>query len=176
MNTQQGVSTYDTNHNGETAVMSQTISITSAAFKNESDIPSRFSCQGDNISPALSWSNVPNGMKSFALVLEDPDAPSGTFFHWVIWNIPASEKGLAENIPQHDSLPNGTRQGTNGANKIGYTGPCPPAGNAHRYYFRLYALDTNLNLSSDATHDKLISAMEGHILGEGEIMGKYHRG
>ncbi|HWF43135.1 MAG TPA: YbhB/YbcL family Raf kinase inhibitor-like protein [Candidatus Kapabacteria bacterium] len=175
MKAQQGTSTYDTNHNGETAVMSQTISVTSTAFQNESNIPRRFSCQGDNISPAISWSDVPNGTKSFALVLEDPDAPSGTFIHWVIWNIPASEKGLAENIPQQDSLPNGARQGTNGGNKIGYSGPCPPAGNAHRYYFRLYALDTNLDLPGNTTRDKLMSAIEGHILGEGELMGRYQR-
>ena len=170
MNAQQN---QHNNGNGETMVMSAAMTLSSAGFQNEAAIPRRFSCQGDNISPALSWTDIPQGTQSFALVCEDPDAPGGTFIHWVIWNIPATEKGLAEHIPTSDSLPNGVRQGINSGKKIGYMGPCPPAGNAHRYYFRLYALDTKLDLSGEVTRDKLISAVHDHVLGEGEIMGTY---
>jgi Raf kinase inhibitor-like YbhB/YbcL family protein len=166
---------YNNNGNSDTMVMSATMTISSTGFQNESSIPRRFSCQGDNSSPALSWTDVPHGTKTFALVCEDPDAPNGTFIHWVIWNIPSTENGLAESIPQHDSLPNGARQGINGAKKVGYMGPCPPPGNAHRYYFRLFALDKKLDLSGEVTRDKLMSAIHGHVLGEGEIMGTYQR-
>ncbi|MDP4199423.1 MAG: YbhB/YbcL family Raf kinase inhibitor-like protein [Bacteroidota bacterium] len=158
-----------------TMVMAQTMTMTSNAFKNDESIPQRYSCQGDNLSPALSWGNTPNGTNSYALVCEDPDAPHGTFIHWVVYNIPAGEHGLGENIPKKNVLPNGTRQGKNGAGQTGYSGPCPPAGKAHRYYFRLYALDSHINIAGDVTRDKLMSAIEGHVLGEGEIMGTYQR-
>ncbi len=168
-----------TNGNGDTmamdssSVMEATMTLSSPAFKNNAPIPQHFSCRGENISPALSWSGAPKEAKSFALLLEDPDAPSGTFYHWVIYNIPASEHGLAENIARRDPLPNGARQGTNSAQQLGYMGPCPPAGKAHRYYFKLYALDTEINIPGEATHERLVSALQGHILAEGEMIGTF---
>ena len=170
-----------TNGNGDmmtmdsSSVTEATMTVSSTAFKNNAAIPQRFSCQGDDISPALSWSSAPEETKSFALILEDPDAPHGTFYHWVIYNIPATEHGLAENIARREPLPNGARQGINSAQQLGFMGPCPPAGKAHRYYFKLYALDTEINIPGEATHNKLESAMRGHILAEGEIMGTYQR-
>jgi Raf kinase inhibitor-like YbhB/YbcL family protein len=163
----------DTSHATATATAA-TITISSPAFQNGSSIPVRYTCQGENISPALTWSAAP-GAKSYALVCEDPDAPHGTFIHWVIYNIPPSEKGLAENIPQLATLPNGMKQGMNGANKVGYMGPCPPTGKPHRYYFRLYAVGETLNLSGDVTRDLLMAAIQGHIVGMGELMGTYQR-
>ncbi len=152
-----------------------TMKVSSTGFKNQSKILQRYSCQGENISPDLAWSSAPDGTKSIALVCEDPDAPHGTFIHWVMYNIPSSETGLAENIPQSESLPDGARQGQNGAGKVGYTGPCPPPGKPHRYYFRLYALDTQLAIAGDVTRDKLMSATQGHVLAKGELLGIYQR-
>jgi len=123
----------------------------------------------------LAWGDAPGNIKSYALVCEDPDAPMGTFIHWVIYNIPASERGLAENIPTIDSLKNGTHQGKNGTNKIGYFGPCPPPGKLHHYHFKLFGLDQKLNLTGDITRDILISAIQGHIIAEGELVGTYMR-
>jgi Raf kinase inhibitor-like YbhB/YbcL family protein len=164
-----------TNENGDTTTTEATMTLSSTAFKNDSAIPQRFSCQGEDISPMLTWSSAPEETKSFALVIEDPDAPNGTFIHWVIYNIPSSEHGLAENIARRDPLPNGARQGTNSAQQLGYMGPCPPAGKAHRYYFKLFALDTEINIPGEATHDKLMSTIQGHILAKGEIMGTYQK-
>lgn len=163
--------------NGSTDTMTAeaTITLSSSAFKNNAVIPQRFSCQGENISPDLAWSSAPKETKSFALIVEDPDAPHGTFYHWIMYNIPASERGLDENIAKRDTLPNGTRQGTNSFQQMGYGGPCPPPGNAHRYYFKLYALDTQINIPGEATRDQVVSAMQGHILAEREIMGTYQR-
>ncbi len=162
-----------TNGNGDTMTMEATMTLSTTAFRNNAAIPERFSCQGEDISPSLAWSSAPEETKSFALLLEDPDAPRGPYIHWVIYNIPAGEHGLAENIAKRDPLPNGTRQGINSAGQLGYSGPCPPPGKAHRYYFRLYALDTEINIPGEATRDKLESAMQGHILAEGEIMGTF---
>lgn len=159
----------------DTTAMGSTITVLSSAFKNGDTIPQRFSCQGDNISPALAWSSAPDGTKSFALICEDPDAPRGTFYHWVIYNIPPTEQGLAEGIARRDPLPNGTRQGVSSFEQLGYGGPCPPAGSAHHYHFRLFALDSQINIPGDVTHDKLESAMQGHILAQGEIVGLYQR-
>ncbi len=156
-------------------VMAAQMRITSTAFKNEEAIPKQFSCEGDNISPALSWVGAPKSAKSFALVLEDPDAPRGMFVHWVIYDIPPSETGLAEHFPLSDTLVNGTLQGKNGAGSTGYIGPCPPSGKPHRYYFRLYAVNEVLHISGDVTREKLMSALEGHVVGEGELMGTYVR-
>ncbi len=165
----------DSNHHDEALVATAPITVSSSAFTNGSPIPQRYSCQGDNISPGLAWGAPPSGTQSFALVCEDPDAPSGLFVHWVLYNIPSTERGLAENIPTKDSLTNGTHQGKNGANKTGYTGPCPPPGKPHRYYFKVFALDEKLTLTGDVDHDKLMSAIQGHVLGEGEVMGTYQR-
>jgi Raf kinase inhibitor-like YbhB/YbcL family protein len=157
------------------AAQKQAIAVTSAAFQQGDVIPKRYTCEGDNISPALAWSQGPEGTKTYALVCEDPDAPSGMFVHWVMYNIPASERGLAENIAKTDPLPNGTRQGKNGAAETGYTGPCPPPGKPHRYFFRVFALDTDVNISGDVTRDVLMGAIQPHIIAEGSVMGTYQR-
>lgn len=151
------------------------IKITSTAFNYGSDIPSEFTCDGSNISPPLSWSDVPSDAKSLALLVSDPDAPSGTFTHWLLFNLPTGIGGLSENLPPSERLENGALQGKNGFGKFGYGGPCPPAGNAHRYFFRFYALDTKLDLGSGITLQEINNAMKGHILEEAELMGTYSR-
>ncbi|MDQ1265648.1 MAG: hypothetical protein QG635_799 [Bacteroidota bacterium] len=150
------------------------IKLKSKAFAEGEMIPKKYSCDGKNISPELSWSGIPAGAKSIAIVCDDPDAPSGEFVHWVIYNIPASATKLEKAIPTKKNLPNGALQGTSDARKIGYTGPCPP-GELHRYFFTIYALDVMLNLDAGAAKDRLFAAMRGHILGEGKLMGKYKR-
>ena len=151
-----------------------TLKLTSTAFEEGGTIPAQYTCDGQNISPPLAWSGAPEGTKTLALIADDPDAPRGTWVHWVVYNIPASEKGLAENAPARENLDNGARQGTNDFKKIGYGGPCPPSG-THRYFFKLYALDTDLNLPSGATKDQLLKATESHVLAEGQLMGRYQR-
>jgi Raf kinase inhibitor-like YbhB/YbcL family protein len=153
---------------------SMSIPLSSTAFAAGASIPSDYSCKGRSVSPPLAWSNTPAGTKSFALILDDPDAPSGTFTHWVIYNIPASSLGLSEAIPTNGQLSDGTLQGNNGAGRAGYTGPCPPSG-THRYFFTLYALDVLLSLSSGANKDQLLKAMQGHILAQGELMGTFSK-
>lgn len=150
------------------------IKINSTAFKEGGMIPKRYTCDGEDISPPLSWDSVPEGTKSLALICEDPDAPRGTWVHWVIFNIPADTRGLNENIPPQKTLPSGARQGRNGFGRIGYGGPCPPSG-THRYYFKLYALDTVIDLKPGATKAELLKVMDGHIIAEGQLMGRYKR-
>jgi Raf kinase inhibitor-like YbhB/YbcL family protein len=162
-----------TNVSADTILTKSKMTLTSTAFRNDFTIPQQFTCQGEDISPELAWSGTPEGTQCFALLCEDPDAPGGTYIHWVIYNIPATERGLAENFPKRDKLPNGTRQGTNDFKQMGYGGPCPPPGKAHRYYFKLYALDAMINIPGEATRDLLQNAMHGHILAEGETMGTY---
>jgi Raf kinase inhibitor-like YbhB/YbcL family protein len=122
----------------------------------------------------LHWSDVPTETKSLALIADDPDAPMGTWVHWVAWNIPANARALEEDVPQRDTLPNGMKQGTTDFRRIGYGGPCPPSG-THRYFFKLYVLDTALNLPPSTTKKDLEKAMQGHILKQAELMGKYAR-
>lgn len=149
--------------------------LTSAAFKHEAEIPGEFSCDGRNISPELSWSGVPAGTKSLALIMHDPDAPMpGGYTHWLLYNIPASVDRIPENAPNQDQLPGGGIQGKNSSGKYGYTGPCPPSG-THRYYFRLYALNAALDPAAGANKETLEKAIEGHVLGEAELMGRYRR-
>ena len=150
-----------------------TLSITSTAFAQGQPIPATYSCDGKSVSPPLSWSGAPAGTQSFALIMDDPDAPLGTFVHWVIYNIPASAGGLPEAFSKDARLPDGTLQGSNGAGRVGYTGPCPPGG-THRYFFKLYALDTTLEISG-ASKDQLLQAMQGHVLAQGELMGTFTR-
>jgi Raf kinase inhibitor-like YbhB/YbcL family protein len=148
----------------------------SPAFNSEGDIPARFTCEGNDISPELSWSGAPQGTKSFALIVHDPDAPrSGGWTHWVVFNIPANVSHIPENSPKGRQLPGGGAQGRNDGGKHGYMGPCPPSG-THRYYFRLYALDTTINLSEQAGKSDLEKAMQGHIVGQAELMGRYKKG
>lgn len=150
------------------------IKINSTAFKDGEFIPKKYTCDGDNVSPPLEWSEVPKATQSIALICDDPDAPMGTWVHWVIFNIPALVKKLSENIKAAKVLEDGTVQGNNDFRKIGYGGPCPPGG-THRYHFKIYALDKRIELTPGATKDELIREMGGHILAEGEQMGKYSR-
>jgi Raf kinase inhibitor-like YbhB/YbcL family protein len=147
----------------------------SNAFQNEGNIPPRFTCEGSNISPELTWSGAPHGTRSFALVVHDPDAPrAGGYTHWLVFNIPASITHIAENAPKQANLPGGGVQGRNDGGSVGYTGPCPPSG-THRYYFRLYAVDKELELKDGADKASLEQALKGHVLGETEFMGRYKR-
>lgn len=151
-----------------------TLSLSSSAFASGQSIPAKYSCKGQNISPALAWSDTPAGTKSFALIVDDPDAPAGTWVHWVLFNIPASTTGLPEAVKAGAQLADGSLQGKNSSGKLGYDGPCPPSG-THRYFFKLYALDTSLNLSSGSSKDQLLKAMQGHILAQGELMGTFSK-
>jgi len=151
------------------------IALTSPAFKDGSPIPSRYTCQGEDVSPPLKWGDVPDGTKSLALICDDPDAPMGTWVHWVIYCIPPTARELPQGVPPKETLPDGSRQGTNDFKRIGYGGPCPPPGKAHRYFFKIYALDTQIDLKPGATKKQLLSAMQGHVIGEGRLMGTYQR-
>jgi hypothetical protein len=151
------------------------IQLLSRAFQNGGPIPVRHTCQGEDLSPDLSWTGVPPGTLSLALICEDPDAPLGTWVHWVLYDMLPYETGLGEGVGPTPRLPNTALQGVNSWKKTGYGGPCPPPGNAHRYFFRLYALDCKLGLSPGATRAQLLEAMKGHVLGQGEIMGTYRR-
>jgi hypothetical protein len=152
------------------------IKLHSSAFKEGNFIPAKFSCEGDNISPQLHWNNAPKEVKSFAIIVDDPDAPGGDFVHWVIYNIPGNLNELHENVTPSRNIPDEVMLGTNGFGKISYGGPCPPPGKPHRYFFKIYALNTVLHhLESGATKQELLSAMKSHIIGEGQLMGKYQR-
>ncbi len=150
------------------------LTVTSSAFQPGGTIPSLYTCDDKNISPPLSWTDPPEGTKSFALISDDPDAPMGTWVHWVLYNLPASARKLAEALPADAQLPDGTRQGTTDFGRTGYGGPCPPSG-THRYFFRLSALDSVLALEPGATTRELEAAMPGHILAQAELMGTYKR-
>ncbi len=148
--------------------------ITSSAFKDGEMIPSKYTCDGENISPPLSWSEIPNGTKSLALINDDPDAPVGDWVHWIVFNIPHDVQELKEAASNKKLLPKGTIEGLNDWNRVGYGGPCPPSG-VHRYFFKLYALDNVLSLKEGATKRQLLDAMKGHILGTAQLIGKYQR-
>lgn len=149
--------------------------LSSTAFQAAGIIPAKYSCDGENISPQLSWTDAPHETKSFALIMHDPDAPrSGGFTHWVIYNLPPNTTNLKEGIPARDKIPGKGIQGVNDSGRVGYMGPCPPAG-IHRYYFHLYALDSELDLKSGAGKSDLESAMKGHVLAQTELMGRYQR-
>jgi Raf kinase inhibitor-like YbhB/YbcL family protein len=148
--------------------------ITSSVFSEGQAIPTRYTCDGPDVSPDLAWSGVPETAASLALICDDPDAPMGTWVHWVLFNIPADADGLSAEIPSDAILENGARHGKNDFGKLGYGGPCPPGG-THRYFFKLYALDTQVELDSGSTKAQLLEAMEGHILAEAQLMGTYKR-
>lgn len=156
-------------------VVMEKISLSSKAFEDGERIPVDHTCDGQDFSPVLSWDKLPAGTQSIALIMDDPDAPMRTFTHWVIYNIPSDKQNLPGGVEKKESLADGSLQGVNDFRKIGYNGPCPPPGKPHRYYFKIYALDKKLDLTSGATKDQLEKAMEGHILAKGEIMGKYGR-
>jgi Raf kinase inhibitor-like YbhB/YbcL family protein len=151
------------------------LQLTSSSFQPEGNIPSQFTCEGKDISPELTWKNPPAGTKSFALIVHDPDAPvSGGFTHWVVYNLPANVAHIAQDAPKAEKLPGGGIQGKNDFGQVGYQGPCPPSG-THRYYFYLYALDTELNLQSGAGKNDVEKAIKGHVLEKAEFMGKYKK-
>ena len=146
------------------------MNVTSPAFEHAKPIPSKYTCEGDDVSPPLAWTTGPEGTVGYALIMDDPDAPRGTWVHWVAWNIHATS--LPENVSALESA--SFSQGQNSWPKPGYGGPCPPSG-THRYYFKLYALGRDLDLGPETDKDALTSAMEGHILDQGELMGTYAR-
>jgi Raf kinase inhibitor-like YbhB/YbcL family protein len=149
--------------------------LTSGAFQEGATIPAKHTADGPNLSPPLSWSGAPGNTKSFALVCEDPDAPRGTWIHWVVYNLPADAQELAEGVSTDLTLAGGARQGKNDFGKIGYGGPAPPPGKPHRYFFRVFALDQLLDLPEKANRAQLEAAMKGHLLASGQLMGKYGR-
>lgn len=151
------------------------LDLKSPGFKEGGYIPSEYTCSGENRSPALSWAGLPEGTKSLALVCADPDAPAGTWIHWVIFNIPPLLPGLEGGVPRQGSLPGGIRQGNNDFKEIGYFGPCPPPGRPHRYLFRLYALDGELGLPPGSSGGALEKAVRGHVLAEAKLTGLFGR-
>jgi Raf kinase inhibitor-like YbhB/YbcL family protein len=161
----------DLNIEGEKSMQ---IKLTSPAFEEGGMIPEKFTCEGEDISPRLNWENIPNGTQTIALICDDPDAPMGTWVHWVIFNIPSTEKFLPENVATIERLDNGALQGRNDFRKVGYGGPCPPGG-THRYYFKIYALSSILQLKPGVSKKELLQAMSNLILAEGQLMGKYKR-
>jgi hypothetical protein len=152
-----------------------TMKLTSSAFVEGQPIPANHTCDGTDVSPPLHWSAAPTGTRSFALICDDPDAPVGTWVHWVIYGLPATAGELPEMVAPTESLPNGARQGLNDFRRVGYGGPCPPPGGPHRYFFKLYALDIELPLKPRANKLDLVRAMAGHILAETQLMGTYQR-
>jgi len=150
------------------------IKLTSTAFQNGGMIPAKYTCDGTNVSPPLDWSGAPQTTKSLALICDDPAAPGKTWVHWVVFDLPAGRTSLPENVPPQGTIAGGWKQGMNDFKKIGYGGPCPPSG-THRYFFKIYVLDAELNLESGTTKDQLLQAMKDHILAQGELMGRYKR-
>jgi Raf kinase inhibitor-like YbhB/YbcL family protein len=151
------------------------IELTSTAFQKGETIPKQYTSDGVDQSPPLQWSEPPSGIKSLALICDDPDAPRGTWVHWVLFNLSPQTRELEENVPTTDTLPSGAKQGKNDFGNIGYGGPAPPKGKAHRYFFKLYALGVAVDLTPGATKAQLENAMKGHILDEGQLMGTYKR-
>ena len=145
--------------------------LTSTAFSNNQIIPKKYTCDGDDISPSLAWKNAPENTKSFVLLVDDPDAPRGTWDHWILFNIPADINSLPENMTE---LPVGTKEAINSWGNTGYGGPCPPSG-VHRYFFKLYALDVMLTINKKPTRAHIIDAMDGHIIEQVNLIGKYQR-
>ena len=151
------------------------LNISSPDFNKGDGIPTEFTGDGDNTSPRLSWQNIPEKAESLALIMDDPDAPAGTFVHWVVFNIPAASKGLPWSVPLEPQLEDGSIQGSNSSGGLGYYGPHPPPGIPHRYYFTLYALDAKLPLKAGASKQQLFNSMQGHVLDKGRFFGIYQR-
>lgn len=154
---------------------SMSFTISSPSFSNGGDIAKKFTCDAADLSPQLTWNEPPTGTKTFALLVDDPDAPVGNWNHWTMWNLPPNLRGLPEDVKKEASLPDGSLQGRNDFRKTGYNGPCPPPGKPHRYFFKLFALDAKLDLKSGEGKKGLEAAMKGHILAQAEWMGKYGR-
>ena len=159
----------------EAAVVSDTptFDVTSSAFQQGAAIPARYTCDGDNVSPPIAWTAVPEGTQSIAVISDDPDA-GGTWVHWVLYGIPPETTRLGEDVPARDTLDDGSSHGASDFRRRSYGGPCPPSG-THRYFFKVYALDTEVDLAPGATKATLLETMEGHVLASGELMGTYQR-
>jgi Raf kinase inhibitor-like YbhB/YbcL family protein len=151
------------------------LTLSSPAFAPGTEIPRTHSCDGPNLSPALRWTAAPAGTKSFALIADDPDAPVGTWVHWVLYDLPAATTVLPQGVPGDETITGGAKHGLNDFRKLGYGGPCPPPGKPHRYFFKLYALDAPTALQPRATKADLLRAIEGHVLAQTELMGTYKR-
>ncbi len=151
------------------------LTLSSPAFTAGAQIPKEYTCEGKDDSPALSWSGAPGGTKRFALIADDPDAPMGTWVHWVVYDLPGDASGLPRAVPTTETLTGGGKQGVNDFRKTGYGGPCPPPGRPHRYFFKLYALDAPTNLKPRASKAQVLRAIEGHVLGQAELMGTFQR-
>ncbi len=149
--------------------------LSSPAFRENEVVPGKYTCDGEDLSVPLRWTELPPGTKSFALISDDPDAPVGTWVHWVLYDLPADTRELAEGLPGSETLSNGAKQGLTDFRKVGYGGPCPPPGSYHRYFFKIYALDATLDLPPRATKAKVLEAMKGHILAEAQLIGRYKR-
>ena len=152
-----------------------TFQLESSAFENGKTIPRKYTCDGEDVSPPLMWKGAPEGTKSFALICDDPDAPLMTWTHWVVYGIPASVDYLLEGLPKAEVVAGVIKQGSNSGRRVGYAGPCPPGGKAHRYYFRIYALDADPDIRPGESKKHLEEAMKGHVLGQAETMGLYTR-
>ncbi|MFC1900201.1 YbhB/YbcL family Raf kinase inhibitor-like protein [Chloroflexota bacterium] len=151
------------------------IALSSPAFEDGAIIPEKYSCEGEDISPELNWTDVPDGINSFTLIVYDPDAPSGNFYHWVVFNIPGDSRNLPEAVTGESLEAMGALQGKNSFGKIGYGGPCPPKGSEHHYNFIVYGLDTTLDLPEGATHQQVIDAMEDFRVRKGKLVGTFQR-
>jgi Raf kinase inhibitor-like YbhB/YbcL family protein len=158
--------------NQEEHIMS--LVVTSPAFNEGESIPALYTCTGDDLSPELAWSGAPENTRSFALIMDDPDAPGRTWVHWVVYNLPGDTAGLPQGVASDNDLPGDAMQGRNSWRRNDYGGPCPPSG-THRYFFKLYALDTSLDLDPGASKEDVLGAMEGHVLAEGHLMGTYRK-
>jgi hypothetical protein len=160
---------------GATPDRKGTMGLTSTAFGEGQPIPAKYTCDGQNVSPPIHWSGVPRETKSLVLIVDDPDAPSGTWVHWVVYDLPPTVTELSEDLAKNQYIPGGAKQGLNDFKHLGYGGPCPPSGKAHRYYLKLYALDRVLNLRPGAAKKEVEQAMEKHTLGQAQLMGTYKR-
>ena len=150
------------------------LTLTSPVFAEGGNIPVKYTCDGADVSPPLTWKDAPPATAALALIVDDPDAPSGVFTHWVLYNVPVDAGGLPEGVPAREEIEGGARQGRNSWGKVGFGGPCPPSG-VHRFVFKLYALDAPLDLPAGASKDQLTGAMGDHVIGEAELIGRYSR-
>ena len=161
-------------HEPDLAASSAILTLSSSSLQDDR-VPKEFTCDGEDKSPLLDWTGTPSGTETFALTVTDPDAPGGTFTHWVIYNLPANTSGLPEGVPKQGQLANGSRQGKTDFGRIGYGGPCPPAGKPHRYVFKMYALDTRVDVPAGASRSQVESAIQNHVLARGELTAQYGR-
>jgi Raf kinase inhibitor-like YbhB/YbcL family protein len=151
------------------------LELKSSAFTDGADLPRKHTCDAEDVSPHVRWNSVPAGTRAIALIADDPDAPGGTWVHWVIYDLPADTKELTEGVAKTETLERGAKQGVNDFRRVGYSGPCPPPGSPHRYFFKLYALDAPTKLKPGATKRQLLDAIQGHTLGEAQLTGRYQR-